>query len=357
MGEQGEILHLADLKPQGEGKNARKHNPRNIGMIANSMQEVGFGSPLVIDEHNEIWVGNGRYEAAGQIGFERVRVFDIEPDEVVAVRRRGMSEAAKTKLALYDNRTAELADWDIDVLAGLVDASDILDGLFTADELARLFDTDTQEDEEGEQLTPDDVPDALWPTDNEWGIPLLDLRWQADAVDLPVLTWGAQARTTKNRGTYHFYTEDMRFEALWGDPTPIVNSGCINAVEPNFSTARQMPRVVALHQIYRKRWLARWWQSKGVRIFVDMNVSPVCYDLNMLGVPVGWRAYATRGYTQHLDQTRQEYEVACQCARTEDILFVVCGGGKEVKQLCAARGWVWIPEDMDRAKGRDIANG
>lgn len=360
MGEQGEVLHLGDLKPQGEGKNARKHNPRNIGMIANSMQEVGFASPLVIDEDNEIWVGNGRYEAASQIGFERVRVFDIEPDEVVAVRRRGMTEDQKTKLALYDNRAGELATWDVKVLAGLSSQGASLKGPFNDSEiemLQRLAATQPSDELEGledKPLSRGDVPDALWATDNEWGVPLLDLHWQADAVDLPVLTWGAQARTNKNRGTYHFYTEDSRFDALSDDPTPVINSGCVNAVEPNFSCYDQMARAVVLHQVYRKRWLARYWQSKGVRIFVDLNVAVPHYDLNMLGVPQGWRAYATRGYTDRQEQTVQEWQLACERAGTEDILFLVYGGGKAVKQLAGERGWVWVVEDMSRAKGREV---
>jgi hypothetical protein len=39
-------------------------------------------------------------------------------------------------------------------------------------------------------FTAQDIPNALWPSDNEWGIPLLRPDLQADALDVPVLVWG-----------------------------------------------------------------------------------------------------------------------------------------------------------------------
>ena len=94
---------------------------------------------------------------------------------------------------------------------------------------------------------------------NDLGIPLLDANMQAQTVTAPVLAWGAKvSRKQQNAGLWHFYTEDYRFEALWIDPTPVVNSGCQSVVEPNYSAYTEMPRIVALWSIYRKRWLARW---------------------------------------------------------------------------------------------------
>lgn len=159
------------------------------------------------------------------------------------------------------------------------------------------------------------------------------------------------------RGTYHFYTDDYKFDALWKDPTPIINAGCVNAVEINFSTNPQMPAAEVLYRIYKKRWLARYWQSKGVRIFVDLNVAEPFHDLNLLGVPTGWKAYATRGYTDRLPDILQQHSLACQRAATTDILFVVIGGGKTVKAECQAQGWVWVPEDAHIAEGREQAYG
>lgn len=153
------------------------------------------------------------------------------------------------------------------------------------------------------------------------------------------------------RGTYHFYTDDYKFSALWDDPTPILNSGCINVVEPNFSTNSMMPRAAVAWGVYRKRWMARYWQSQGVRVFVDLNVEDEFADLNWLGIPPGWRAYATRGYARHLDSLRTQYERACERGGGA-ALFVVVGGGAVIEGECRSRGWLYIPEYIHVAEGR-----
>jgi hypothetical protein len=175
---------------------------------------------------------------------------------------------------------------------------------------------------------------------------------QAQAVVAPVQPWGmgAGARSRQNRGMWHFYTEDYRFDALWADPSPVVNSGCVAIVEPNFSAYLEMPRAVALWSIYRKRWLARWWQLMGLRVFVDLNVAEVHYEDNLLGVPAGWLAWGTRGYSERLHLTEREFEMACERAGTRSIQFLVYGGGKEVKERCQERGWVHVIEQRDAAK-------
>jgi len=201
-------------------------------------------------------------------------------------------------------------------------------------------------------LTRADVPDCRWPTNNDFDIPTLSLEHQAGQPDIPFLPWGSEARKKAIGLSYHFYTDDSRFAGLWSDPTPVVNSRCLNAVEINFSIYDQTPRAVALHRVYMKRWIARWWQSLGIKILVDLNVAEEFADDNLLGVPGGWKSYATRGYNDRLAATHREYERACRHADSKDIVFVVYGGGKLVKETCKARGWSWFPEYMSQVQGR-----
>lgn len=129
-----EIKTLADLKP--DKQNARKHNPRNIGMIAKAIGEVGVGRSIVIDEEGNILAGNGTVEALAECGITDVRVIKANGNEIIAVQRYGMTEEQKKKLALYDNRTAELADWDAEVLREInVEMPGLLDNLFMPVEL------------------------------------------------------------------------------------------------------------------------------------------------------------------------------------------------------------------------------
>jgi len=147
------MVKLADLKP--DRNNARKHNPRNIGMVANSLREVGAARSGVIDEDGNILAGNGTYEALSEAGIEKVKIVQADGNEWVVVQRKGLSEKQKLKLALYDNRSAELAEWDKEVLADI--DPEIMESMFSTDELEDLLDNvGGSEGLDGE----DDVPEA-----------------------------------------------------------------------------------------------------------------------------------------------------------------------------------------------------
>ena len=113
-GQHKDIHSLADLTP--DPKNARKHTPRNVGMIEQSLHEVGAARSIVIDENGVVLAGNATIEGAAAAGIEKVQVVDADGQTIIAVRRSGLSSEQKTKLALFDNRAAELATWDPVVL-------------------------------------------------------------------------------------------------------------------------------------------------------------------------------------------------------------------------------------------------
>jgi hypothetical protein len=204
------------------------------------------------------------------------------------------------------------------------------------------------------RLTGADVPNTIWPSDNAEGVPTLLLDRQAGVVDLPFTRWGRGCRRSRMRGTFHFYTDDYRFSRLWGRPQDLVNSACVAAVEPNWSVHAQTPPVVALWQTYRKRWLARLWQESGVRILVDLHVAPEHAEINLLGVPRGWRSFATRGSAARLDLLDREHELALSVAGALSVLLVVYGGGKAVAQRCRERGWLHFGEEADEVRATSL---
>jgi DNA modification methylase len=87
-------------------RNARKHGKKQIRQIATSMRAFGFTNPVLIDEGNMVLAGHGRIEAARLLGLE----------EIPTVRLDHMTEAEKRAYVLADNKLAENADWDREIL-------------------------------------------------------------------------------------------------------------------------------------------------------------------------------------------------------------------------------------------------
>jgi len=183
--------------------------------------------------------------------------------------------------------------------------------------------------------------DWLFPSDNEFQIP--QLSWQEPSgVDLPVVAWGSVGRSKRMPGTWHFYVDDYRFSGLFTQPHKLVATECVAATEANCSIFPQTPRAVALLAIYKKRWLSRYWQTYGVRIFVDLNVPERYEEENLLGVPSGWTHFATRGYDRKLDLLDDCMGLAAGKAGCRPLLLV-CGGGARVADWCRANSAVHVP--------------
>ena len=129
-------LSLTDLIP--DPRNARRHTDRNLAQIEAALQEVGAARSIVVDEHGTILAGNATVQAAKQVGIDRLRIIETDGTELVAVRRSGLTPEQKVRLALHDNRAAELAEWDPEMLAVLAENTDLSD-LWETDELAELL--------------------------------------------------------------------------------------------------------------------------------------------------------------------------------------------------------------------------
>jgi hypothetical protein len=183
-------------------------------------------------------------------------------------------------------------------------------------------------------------------------IPALDLGWQATELTGPVTRWGSIARSAAMGGTYHFYTCDTKFTALARDPHRLVASGCRGAVEPNYSTWPEMEPARFWDGVRLKRALACHWGRAGVKLIADLGVDPVFRAANFAGIPRGWRAYAVRHQRGiGLDEIGRDHAAACAHAGTSEILFIIVGGWRKVRDLCARRGWTWVAEDLHRARG------
>jgi ParB-like chromosome segregation protein Spo0J len=83
--------------------NRRKHNARNLAMLADALRDVGASRSIVIDETGEILAGNGVVEAASTVGMTKLKIIDVDGETIVAVRRSGLTDDQKRALAIMQS--------------------------------------------------------------------------------------------------------------------------------------------------------------------------------------------------------------------------------------------------------------
>lgn len=134
-------LGLEEIKPY-------EKNPRNndnaVDAVAASIREFGFKVPIIIDKDNIIVAGHTRYKAAKKLGLKTVpciKADDLTDEQVKAFR-------------LADNKVAEQADWDFELLNEELET-------ITMDMDQFGFDLPEDDDEETQtEIIEDDVPDV-----------------------------------------------------------------------------------------------------------------------------------------------------------------------------------------------------
>ncbi len=92
-------------------RNVRKHNEKQIKELARSIEKFGQIRPVVIDEKNVVYCGNGLVEAAKVAGWKQVEV----------LKKTGMSEADKKKLMIADNRIYTLGFDDFENINAILE--------------------------------------------------------------------------------------------------------------------------------------------------------------------------------------------------------------------------------------------
>lgn len=95
-----EVVKLSDLKPLEN--NVRKHNDKQIDELIKSVEQFGQTRAMVIDEDNNILIGNGLYFALQKMNRQDVQCY----------RKTGLSETQKKKLILSDNKIYSLGSDD-----------------------------------------------------------------------------------------------------------------------------------------------------------------------------------------------------------------------------------------------------
>ena len=349
-----ELTRLVPNRGQIDGvpANPRKATKKQIDKLKKSIQEtptmLQLREVIAYDNDGELVIigGERRYDALKALkrktAFVKVLPSDTPKDVLQAIIIKDNTHAGEWEEDMLEEwNAASLESWGLDVSWG-------------EEEKPKKG-----KDEEPEEELQDKIDyyalmlgDRLYDSDNEFDIPNLLLDQQPErGVLLPFAAWGADSRLRKDIATYCFYVEDYRFEAIWKDPTIVINSGCAAVVEPNLSLFDTTPIAYGLQQIYKKRWIARYYQECGIKVYADLNVARRFKEYNMLGIPKGYNAFATRGYSDKIEYLLEEIEVARQISGLERPNMIVYGGGAKIEQVAKENGLVYIEQFMQN-KGR-----
>lgn len=98
-----EYVKPSDLKEYKN--NAREHHDNDVNAIAASIKEFGFNDPIGV-WHDEIVEGHGRLLAAIQLKLKKVPI----------IRLDDLTDEQRKAYALAHNKTAELSNWNFDIL-------------------------------------------------------------------------------------------------------------------------------------------------------------------------------------------------------------------------------------------------
>lgn len=299
--------------------------------------------------------GNSRYRALYDLGYTEA------PCKIISA---GTAKEVIKKYILLDNKSS--GEWELSLLAdgwSQLEIDDIglnieLPDISTddipvedsSDETDEKEDDNVENEEDNMPFYQSMLSDCLYESNNIYDIPTLRLDMQAGKVILPLAPWGADSRLRKDISTYHFYVEDYRFEAIWKDPTKILISGVRALVEPNLSLFDTTPVAYGLQQIYKKRWIARYFQECGIKVYADLNVSRKFQEYNKLGIPKGYNAFFTRGYADRISHLEEELEVAREISGLETPNLIIYGGGAKVHEFCAEHNLVYVEQYMQAKK-------
>lgn len=225
--------------------------------------------------------------------------------------------------------------------------------------------------------------DIIFPIENEFGIPTLLPKLLCRTP--PKQTWDRTTKTAENAwycqsagsttfpdpasregSILGFFCEDWRFEVAWNE-TPSFTERLLlqdwSAVAlPDFSTWTDWPTVVCLHNIYRSRWLGRYWQEAGLPVVPILQtcgdsqpLTELCLSYLPASIPVA--AVQCRTNDGTTGYWRSFTNFLALCRRTLKIETIVIYGGTEHWKHFSSRlpkGCNYVPLDsfVARRRGR-----
>lgn len=355
-------VHLNEGQIEGLPRNPRLIKDGKFKKLCKSIQslpEMTEARDILVYPHNGEYIvigGNQRLHAYRHLGWQEVPCCILSEDMPIEKLRQ---------MLIQDNNPFGENDWD--ALANEWDSEELEEWGFDVwqepkeDKQPKKSKVQGGTDEDKTEKTDFFammLGDRIYASTNEFDIPNLQLDCQpTSGLLLPFAGWGADTRAKKGISTYHFYVEDYRFTHIWNNPVSVLESGCAELVEPNLSLFDTTPIAYGLQQIYMKRWIARFWQECGAKVYADLNVSQKFYQYNRLGIPDGYNAFATRGYADRQEYLKMEIQIAREISGKDNPNMIVYGGGEKIKELCIQNNLLYVEQFMSNKVKKGGVNG
>ena len=189
-------------KIKQDRRNYRVHNDENKRVIRKSLEELGAGRSIVIDNEGEIIAGNGVYEQAQKLGI-KTKIVETDGSELVVVKRTDLAtgDDKRKKLALADNAASDTSEWADELLREdwtpevLADFGVVLPDVEIQNETEEAQEDDF--DEDNEQIEPVTKPGDIW----QLGRHRLLCGDSTDPAQIAKLMGGGISRSLPDRST------------------------------------------------------------------------------------------------------------------------------------------------------------
>lgn len=332
--------------------NPRK-NDKAVEKLTELINHYGFTNPIIVNKDYTVLAGHTRLKACKKLNYDTVPVIFVDYDKSKALA-----------YAIADNKSNELASWDIPKLKDCFSLIDNKDFEFTCFEMPKIENFLLDKDSKKESFRSSEIDFfnlklGNYESTNLYQFPDVESN-KIDVVDLLPFNYCLTAKKSDFKKTVHFYIDDYQFERVWNAPEVYLKllknfNGCI---APDFSTYADFPDPLKRFNIYRSRWLQRFWQENGINVITSLVWC--CPDSLY---------YCTEGVKEGTDiclsnvgngKTKGSLE-SC----TDDFVYIVKKikpqnlylYGKDIKELYDYTNVIHFKPFMDKRKKEMLING
>lgn len=261
-------------------ENNPRKNDKAVPYVKESIRQFGFKQPIVIDKNKVVICGHTRLKAALELGLDKVPCItadDLTEEQIKAYR-------------LADNKVAEEADWDIELL------DFELESIFDIDMEDFGFEFNTEYDHKQFAETTQDRVNNIenlgkgqFKGEGYYDIPIIEPVYELPEIKEWIGFNYVLSDDNPEGKAVHFFIDDYQFERIWNNPEKYVEKlkQYVCVASPDFSPYGDMPNILQIYNHYRKHWVAAYLQQNGVTVIPTIRCStdPRSMDWYLDGEP------------------------------------------------------------------------